>query len=173
VTHLDLPHANIAALLPVFRPLTPEEPVPEPESWDVAPASAVRFGALTHLSLAAPRKQDLKVLLQLLELTPGITHLSLAGWEALANPGAVRAVAKKSLCLKWLDVRGCSREVVEMIGRNGAWTKEWRGVRSVVVSKRVVEPELDLVTGVGWLKGAVREVRRNEGLGTWLEVVSK
>ncbi|KAF8244331.1 hypothetical protein K440DRAFT_663500 [Wilcoxina mikolae CBS 423.85] len=154
-THLDLSHTNLAVLLPTFRSPTAVEA--EPESWDVATASVVRFSALTHLSLAWPRRQDLKVLLKVLELTPGVTHLSLAGWE-IAN---WRAVAKRTLCLRWIDVRGCSTDTIKELFGSAAWIGEWRRVGTVVMRKG---------PGTGLIGDRVREMRRKDGVRSWLEV---
>ncbi|KAF8540929.1 hypothetical protein BDD12DRAFT_831081 [Trichophaea hybrida] len=154
-THLDLSHTNLAVLLPTFRPSTAVEA--EPESWDTATASVVRFSALTHLSLAWPRRQDLKVLLKVLELTPGVTHLSLAGWE-ITN---WRAVTKRTLCLRWIDVRGCSTDTIKELFGCAAWIGEWRRVGTVVMRKGL---------GMELTGDRVREMRRKEEVRTWLEV---
>lgn len=183
VTHLDLSAAPLAAIVPqLHKPgLKPDADADADadvgDSWDSAdpdhplpPAAAtaggMRFGALTHLSVAAPRPdEEVAALLALLDAVPGITHLSLAGWRL--SDAMLRGVARRTLCLRWLDARGCygdsgSGSGVDVLARCDAWSTAWRRVATVVL----VCGEQD----ARGLERAVREHRRGAGVGTWLTV---
>jgi len=161
VTHLSLPHCSPAALIPVFRP--PAEGTEVGESWESAPvAASARFPQLTHLSLARPAVDDGKGLLRLLELTPRLSHLSLAGWEKAVMEKVLRGTVKRLLCLRWFEV---DARVVDILQEEpAAWTGAWRGVETVVL----VGAEELMAKG---FERAVRVMRKRDGKGAWFEVL--
>ena len=176
VTHLDLSTAPLAVIVPqLHKPDDADDAGEVGDSWDSADpdhplplaataARGVRFGALTHLSVAAPRPdEEVAALLALLDAAPGITHLSLAGWRL--GDAMLRGVARRTLCLRWLDARGCSGDGgrgVDALERCDAWTAAWRRVATVLVCG-----EQD----ARGLERAVRERRRGAGVATWLTVL--
>jgi len=164
VLHLSLAHCSPATLVPIFRPPAASEGSELVESWDSAPpAATTRFPALTHLSLAHPGTEDAKGLLKLLELTPGLTHLSLDGWaEGAVMEKVLRGMVKKLLCLKWLEMDGCVVSVLE--GEEAAWIGAWRGVETIVL---VGAPEWKAKE----FQSTVRAARKREGRGAWFEVL--
>lgn len=156
VTHLNLARVPLSELVPLFGGAQTYAPVEE--SWDAVTETTRRFPALTHLGVGFPGRRDVRALLQLLKRAPGITHLSLAGW----NPTVLREVARRTMCLQWLDVRGCG-DLSEMMELEGVWAGNWRGVVVLVADKTQA-------CSKEGLEGCVRGLRRAGGGGGWFEV---
>ena len=77
----------------------------------------------------------------------------------------LRALGRRTLCLRWLDLRGCAGiEVLLEADPEGVWCGCWRRVSVVVVD--AAQAELGRA-----LEGVVRAVRRHGGGGGWLEVL--
>lgn len=110
--------------------------------------SRLRFPALTHLSLANTHSEEVRRqysmgrLLGFAELTPQLTHLSIAGWWGITGV-TLRRLARELLCLKWLDVSDCGEEVGKGLMEEDmetVWVSGWRLVETVV-ARRVVGAE--------------------------------
>lgn len=170
ITHLDLSRAGVGfrTLTELFSP--PAQSELEEASWEATmesgSSSVTRFGSLTHLSLAYLTAPSWTKLLAFVKYTPKITHLSLAGWPPPPE-GLAKRLSRRLLCLKWLDVNDCAATVYEAL-KEAEWTSTWRTVANIK-ALQVGGPAARVAAAVA-LEEHVRNARRSQSTGEWLEV---